>query len=170
LVAARELALSKMRIRTSHLVVAAVSLLVVSAYADDRKPKCTTPPAECERIIRQMLSGRRYLGVQLQELNPGLVVKSIVDDGPADRASLHPGDRFMAVNGKSTKDATIQDFKRILSDAKETGRLWIIVQREGLLKKIELRMEPYTKAQIDKIVAQHLAEAHSIASSAPPQP
>ncbi|HYS55998.1 MAG TPA: PDZ domain-containing protein [Thermoanaerobaculia bacterium] len=147
-----------------------MSLLVITAHADDKKAKCTTPPGECERIIRQMLSGRRYLGVQLQELNPGLSVKSVVEEGPADRAYLRPGDRFMAVNGKSTKEATIQDFKKILADAKETGRLWIIVQREGILKKIELRMEPYTKAQIDKIVAQHLAEAHSIVSAAPPQP
>ena len=75
----------------------------------------------------------------------------------------------MAVNGKETREATIQDFKRILADAKDTGRLWIIVQREGILKKIELRMEPYTKTQIDKIVAQHLAEAHAMAA-APAQP
>ncbi|HEX9500271.1 MAG TPA: PDZ domain-containing protein [Thermoanaerobaculia bacterium] len=158
-----------MRVRNYRFLVVAVSLLVISAHADDKKPKCTTPPAECERIIRQMLSGRRYLGVQMQELNPGLVVKSVVEDGPADRANLRPGDRFMAVNGKSTRDATIHDFKRILGDARETGRLWIIVQRDGILKKIELRMEPYTKAQIDKIVAQHLAEAHAIAA-APAQP
>ena len=159
-----------MRVRIYRFLVVAVSLLVVSAHADDKKPKCTTPPAECERIIRQMLSGRRYLGVQLQELAPaGLVVKSVVEDGPADRANLRPGDRFMAVNGKTTRDANIQDFKQILTDAKETGRLWIIVQREGILKKIELRMEPYTKVQIDKIVAQHLAEAHAIAA-APAQP
>ena len=159
-----------MRTRSYRLLVVAVSLLVISAHADEKKAKCTTAPAECERIIRQMLSGRRYLGVQLQELNPaGLVVKSVVDEGPADRASLRPGDRFMAVNGKSTRDATIQDFKQILTDAKDTGRLYIIVQREGILKKIELRMEPYTKAQIDKIVAQHLQEAHAIAA-APAQP
>ena len=116
-----------------------------------------------------MLSGRRYLGVQLVELNPGLSVKSVVEDGPADRSDLRAGDRFMAVNGKSTRDATIKDFKQILGDAKETGRLWIIVQRGGILKKIDVRMEPYTKAQIDKIVAQHLAEAHGIgAASAQP--
>jgi len=157
-----------MRFRTCQIVVAIVSLLAVSAQAQEKR-KCTTPPAECERIIRQMLSGRRYLGVQLQELNPGLSVKSVVEDSPADRYDLRAGDRLMAVNGKSTRDATIQDFKQILAQAKETGRLWIIVQRGGILKKIELRMEPYTKAQIDKIVAQHMAEAHNIAA-APAQP
>ncbi|HEY8131058.1 MAG TPA: PDZ domain-containing protein [Thermoanaerobaculia bacterium] len=157
-----------MRFRSFQIVAAVVSLLVIAAWADDKK-KCTAPPAQCERAIRQMLSGRRYLGVQLMELNPGLSIKAVVEDGPAERADLHPGDRLMAVNGKSTRDATINDFKQILGEAKETGRLWIIVQRHGILRKIDVRMEPYSKAQIDKIVAQHLAEAHAIAA-APAQP
>jgi predicted metalloprotease with PDZ domain len=158
-----------MRFRTFHSVAVVVSLLVITAYAADEKKKCTAPAAECERAIRQMLSGRRYLGVQLVELNPGLSIKAVVEDGPAERADLRPGDRLMAVNGKSTRDATINDFKQILGQAKETGRLWIIVQRHGILRKIDVRMEPYTKAQIDKIVAQHLAEAHAVAA-APAQP
>jgi len=157
-----------MRLRTLQVVSTIVSLAVVAAHAEDKK-KCTAQPAECERVIRQMLSGRRYLGVQLVELNPGLAIKSIVEDGPADRADLRAGDRLMAVNGKSTRDATINDFKQILAEASKTGRLWIIVQRHGILKPVDARMEPYTKAQIDKIVAQHLAEAHGI-GAAPPQP
>jgi C-terminal processing protease CtpA/Prc len=157
-----------MRLRTLQVVTAIVSLAAVVTHADD-KQKCTAQPAECERVIRQMLSGRRYLGVQLVELSPGLAIKSIVEDSPADRADLRAGDRLMAVNGKSTRDATINDFKQILAEASKTGRLWMIVQRHGILKPVEARMEPYTKAQIDKIVAQHLVEAHGI-GTAPPQP
>ena len=157
-----------MRLRTLQAVTAIVSIVAVAAHADEKR-KCTAEPKECERVIRQMLSGRRYLGVQLVELNPGLAIKSIVEDSPAERAELHPGDRLMAVNGKSTRDATINDFKQSLAEASKTGRLWIIVQRHGILKPVDARMEPYTKAQIDKIVAQHLAEAHGI-SAVPPQP
>jgi len=154
--------------RTLQFTAAIVSLLAVTAYAEEAK-KCTTPPAECERIIRQMLSGRRYLGVQIVELNPGLAIKAVVEDSPAEAADLRPGDRLMAVNGKSTKDATIDDFKQILAEASKTGTLWMIVQRHGILKPIEARMEPYTKAQIDKIVAQHLQEAHGITMAPPAQ-
>ncbi len=158
-----------MRFRSFNVVIVMVSLFVVAARADEKK-KCLAPAAECERAIRQILSGRRYLGVQVGEMNPGLVIKSVVEDGPAERADVHPGDRLMAVNGKSTRDATINDFKQILSEAKETGRLRIIVQRHGILKMIDLRMEPYTKVQIDKIVAQHLAEWHAVAAApTPPQ-
>jgi len=154
-----------MRIRNLAVFAAFVSLVAASrAHAED-KAKCTTPPAECERIIRQMLSGRRYLGVQIVELNPGIAVKAVVEDSPAERAALHPGDRLMAVNGKTTKDSTINDFKEIRTEASRTGRLFMIVQRHGMLKAVEARMEPYTKVQIDKIVAQHLAEAHGIGAS-----
>ncbi len=157
-----------MRFRNLGVFAAIVSLVAASSYAEDKK-KCTTPPAECERIIRQMLSGRRYLGVQIVELSPGIAIKSVVEDGPAERADLRAGDRLMAVNGHPTKDATINDFKEILTEASKTGRLWMIVQRHGILKPVEARMEPYTKTQIDKIVAQHLAEAHGIGAT-PAQP
>ena len=158
-----------MRSRKLVFFAAIVSLVAAAQSQADDKAKCTTPPAECERIIRQMLSGRRYLGVQIVELNPGIAIKAVVEDSPAERAALHSGDRLMAVNGKTTKDATINDFKEILTEASHTGRLFMIVQSHGILKPVEARMEPYTKAQIDKIVAQHLAEAHGI-GAAPAQP
>ena len=65
--------------------------------------------------------------------------------------------------------ATIRDFKQILSDAKQTGRLTIIVQRSGILRRIDVHLEPYTKTQIDKIVAQHLAQSHSMTATGPQQ-
>ena len=159
-----------MRIRLSIITVSAAVIVAAGALAADEAKKCTASARECEQHIRQMLSGRRYLGVQLVELNPGLAIKTVVPDGPADRADLKPGDRLMAVNGRSTLQATIRDFKEILGDAKETGRLNVIVQRHGLLKRIDVRLEPYSKAQIDKIVAQHLAESHSLSATGPQQP
>jgi predicted metalloprotease with PDZ domain len=158
-----------MRVRISLVAVSAV-VVVAAALAADEAKKCTASARECEQHIREMLSGRRYLGVQLVELNPGLEIKTVVPDGPAERADFRPGDRLMAVNGHSTLQATIRDFKEILGDAKATGRLHVIVQRRGILKPIDVRLEPYTKAQIDKIVAQHLAESHSLSATGPQQP
>ena len=158
-----------MRIRFSIVAVAAAVAVAATLAADEAK-KCTASARDCEQHIRQMLSGRRYLGVQLVELNPGLAIKTVVPDGPAERADLRPGDRLMTVNRRSTLQATIRDFKEILGDAKMTGRLRIIVQRRGILKPIDVRLEPYTKAQIDKIVAQHLAESHSLSATGPQQP
>ena len=154
------------------LKIAAVAFLLGAGIlvAEEAK-KCTLPARECEQTIRGMLSGRRYLGAQLEELpDGGLVIKAIVTDGPAEHAGLIVGDRFMGVNGRDTKDATIRDFKTILNDASRIGRLFVIVQRHGALRKIDVRLEPFSKVQIDKIVAQHLAIQHATAANAPPQP
>ena len=141
--------------------------IAAAAFADDAK-KCNTPPDECARQIRQMLAGKPYLGVELAELLPGLAVKTVVPDSPAEHADLKAGDRLIAVNGHRTTEASIKDFKTILAEVGRTHRhLWMLVQRRGALKKIDVMMEPLSKAMIERIVAQHLAEAHSIASAIP---
>jgi predicted metalloprotease with PDZ domain len=152
-----------MIVRLSHLLLAAF-LLISTAHAEERK-MCTAPASECEKAIRELSSGRRYLGVKIKELEPGIIVETVIDEGPAARADLRVGDRLMSVNGHPTVKAGIKDFKQILYSAKETGVLWIIVLRQGILKKVDVRLEPYTKAQIDKMVAQHLAQAHGISST-----
>lgn len=161
-----------MNLRLSHLLIAALAF-VPAAFADDGK-MCSASARECEEAIRQLSSGRRYLGALITQLAPGISVKAINEDGPAARADLEVGDRLMAINGHNTREASIKDFKQILYDARATGVLWIIVQRHGMLKRVEVRLEPYTKAQIDKMVAQHLAQSHatpttSAATSTAPQ-
>ena len=157
-----------MRSRFIQLAVVVAACAAVAALAADETKKCTASREECARSIRQMLAGRLYLGVQLEEAAPGLVVKTIVVDSPAEHADLRPGDRLVAVNNHRTSEATIKDFKQILDEVGKTHRhLWMIVQRRGALKRIDVMMEPYSKAQIERIVAQHLSEFHSIASATP---
>jgi predicted metalloprotease with PDZ domain len=151
------------------LKFAVIALVVgAGALAAEEARKCSAAARECEQVIRGMLSGRRYLGAQLEEIPAGgLVIKAIVVEGPAEHAGLAVGDRLMAVNGRTTVEATIKDFKQILNDASRIGRLFVIVQRHGQLKKVDVRLEPYSKVQIDKIVAQHLAQAHPSTATAP---
>lgn len=156
-----------MRSRLFQLAAIAASVVAVVAFADDSK-KCTASAEECKRQIRQMLSGRLYLGVQLEETGPGLVVKTVVADSPAEHADIRPGDRLVAVNNHRAAEATIKDFKAILDEVGKTHRhLFMLVQRRGAFKRIDVMMEPYSKAQIERIVAQHLAEAHSMTSAIP---
>ena len=141
----------------AFFLVATAAAAVVFAEENTR---CSQSARECEQQIRQMLSGRRYLGVQVVELTPaGLSIKAVVPDSPAERAELKAGDRIMAVNGRSMRGAKIADFKETLAESK-SGALFLIVERDGAFRKFELRMEPYTKAMIDKIVAAHLAQSH----------
>ncbi len=160
-----------MNLRQIQFVFMSALLLAAMANAQERQTKkCNSSAMECERAIRSMASGRRYLGALVEEANPGLRVASIMVDSPAQRGGLGEGDRLMAINGRSLVRGDIKEFKRILSEAKETGRLSIIVARSGILKKVDVWLAPYTKAQIDKIVAQHTAESHPQAATTQPQP
>ena len=115
-----------------------------------------------------MLSGRRYLGAQVLELHPGIIIKAILPDGPAARSDLRDGDRIIAVNGHQISSGGAKEFKQALADAKDTGTLFMIIQRRGAYRKVELRLDPYPKVQIDKIIAAHLAQSHAgVAASQP---
>ena len=160
-----------MHLRQIQVVFMSALVLATTAPAQERPTKkCNSSAMECERAIRSLASGRRYLGAMVEETNPGLRVVSLVPDSPAQRGGLGEGDRLMRINGRSLVRGDIKEFKRILSEAKETGRLSILVARGGILKNVDIWLAPYTKAQIDKIVAQHMADSHSQSATTQPQP
>lgn len=148
------------------LIAAAATLCAASAaslYADD--PKCNVAARECDQQIRKMLSGRRYHGAIVEERRPHLFVKTVTEGSPAWRAGLREGDRLIAVNGKSVTGATTREFKQHIADARGTGRVMVIVYRRGTYARITFRLEPYTKEQMDKIIAGHL-QTHTPTSTA----
>jgi predicted metalloprotease with PDZ domain len=148
-----------MNSRLIKFASAAIALTAVVLAAQE--PKCKVPAKECERQIRQMLSGRRYLGLDVTDEKPGLVVKLVHPDSPAAAAEFEKGDRIIAVNGKALENANLKQFKEVLADARQTGKLWVIVQRHGAYKKIEARLEPYPEEYIEKVISGHLAQAHA---------
>lgn len=135
--------------------------LLAAATLLAEEPKCNGSARECDQQIRHMLSGRRYLGATIDDHNPGLVVRSVRENSPAAKRGLKAGDRLIALNGKSLTQATAKDFKQAIADARNTGQLFMIVSRRNVYLALEIRLEPYTKEQISKIVAAHLAQSHT---------
>lgn len=140
--------------------------LIAASTAGADEAKCSAAARECDHQIRQMLSGRRYLGATIEERDSGLVIKSVHPEGPAARAGLQAEDRLIAVNGKSLADATSREFKQAIAAARSTGRLFIIIWRGGVYSRIEARLEPYSREQIDKIIDAHLAHSHQATADA----
>ncbi len=150
-------------VRISGFFIVA-ALAAASILGDE--PKCNGTARDCDQQIRHMLSGRRYLGATIEDRNPGLVVKSVHENSPAAREGLKAGDRLIALNGKSLTQASAREFKQHIADARDTGRLFMIVSRRNVYKKLEIRLEPYTKEQIAKIVAAHLSQGHTTTAGA----
>lgn len=146
-----------------------VSLVVVSAgFAGGRK--CSNSPKECEREIRAMLTGKPVpLGfiVQPGADGVGIVVKTVTPESPAEKAGLKAGDRLLALDRYDVSKASLAELRRVrerLMEQKEkepgSGKIVLTINRVGAFKRLSLRIERMSKAQIDKIVAAHLREAH----------
>ena len=140
--------------------VAGAALLI----ADEQR--CNGSARECEQQIRQFLGGRRFLGATIRDRNPGLVIEAVTPGGPAARYGLQVGDRLITCNSKTLTSATPREFKQILADARETGKLRMIVWRRAQYKVIDVKLEPYTKEQIEKIIAAHLSQSHPSSAGA----
>ena len=151
--------------RFSSLALAGLVAVATSVLADD--PKCNVAVRECDQQIRTMLGGKRYHGASMEERRPGpgLVVKAVAEKSPAARAGLRVGDRLIAVNGKSVTQASNREFKQMVAEARDKGRLQLIVWRSGGYSRIDVRLEPYTKEQMDKIIAGHLATHSHLATA-----
>src|SRR5258708_23225453 len=150
-----------MHFRLSRALFVTILAAAAVVYGQEAAKKCSSSPQECEQQIGRFRGGRRYLGLELVALKPGMVVKTVVPDSPAERAGFVKDDRIVGVNGHAMTQAAVRDFKQIITQASGNSMLWVIVQRRGALRKVEVRLEPYSKAQIDKIVAAHLTHYHS---------
>lgn len=130
------------------------------ASADD-KAKCTAAADECETQIREMLAGRKYIGLKVAKTNAGILVTSVVPGSPGERAGVRAGDRIVTINGRDCTAAKVTIVKEILNATKEGYKVSFTVDRSGYFRRLDVRVEVLSKGQIDKAVAAHLREAHT---------
>jgi predicted metalloprotease with PDZ domain len=148
------------------LIFMTAATVALPAFPSDENRGCSAASKQCELQIRSMLAGRVYLGVRLAESRWGLLVKSVVPDSPAAHAGLKAGDRIFTINGRDLSKADIADFKRVLEEAKTSGRVYFGVARAGSVQRIFARLETMSRDQIEKVIASHLRDAHDIDANA----
>lgn len=136
------------------LVDASGRVLGLNNSALARGTPMALPVAAVDRVVDELLSRgrvrRAYLGVavhpvslsaalvkqhQLQH-DTALMVLSIADDGPAERAGLFAGDVLIDVNGKSLIHPT--DLLDMLSSVDERGSLTFRLLRGGAMKTVSV--------------------------------
>lgn len=149
-----------MQIRTMTTLVAAGVLLAGSTTVLADPPNCAAAATHCQRQIQEMLQGRAYLGVKLQESRWGVEVKSVVPDTPADVAGLRAGDRIFAINGREITGDDLPGVKRALADPAPGGKIYLTVVRYGSVLKLQARVRKLSPQQIEKVIAAHLRTAH----------
>ncbi|HEU5162674.1 MAG TPA: PDZ domain-containing protein [Thermoanaerobaculia bacterium] len=127
---------------------------------------CPLPARECEAQIRQMLGGRRYLGVRFEKTRYGIMIRSVVEGSPAEAAGFLRDDLIVSVNGRNVTRIEIKELKELFRQkAGRDGTLTFVVTRYGQIRRLHAKLGAMPKAAIDKIVEAHLRDAHGGATS-----
>lgn len=145
-----------------RLLSALLVLVALATPAAWGGEKCSAEATTCERQIREMLRGRRWLGVMFEKTRFGIMIREVLPDSPAKEAGFLPDDQILAVNGRDMTHAEIQELKRVLQEARQKtdGRLNVVVTRYGQIRRVHARLGELPKEQVDQIVASHLRDAH----------
>jgi membrane-associated protease RseP (regulator of RpoE activity) len=94
-----------------------------------RDGKVISGDLEGRAVIESLFTSRSFIGVSLASLSPelrehfgapkdaGVIVESVQDDSPADKAGIRVGDIVLSVDGKDVKSSV--DLRMALRDKKE---------------------------------------------------
>jgi carboxyl-terminal processing protease len=79
------------------------------------------------------------LGIEIAIKNAVLTVVSPIEDTPAFRAGILAGDRILEIDGKPTKDITLNDAVKLMRGQKGT-RITLTLQRQGLTTPLQVAL------------------------------
>lgn len=79
------------------------------------------------------------IGVEIDTRDGWMIVHGVIEGGPAERAGMQPGDRFLAIDGRSARDMPVSDAVRRMRGEPGT-EVRVRVRREGVDEGIELTL------------------------------
>lgn len=79
---------------------------------------------------------RGFLGLESEEDDKGLLVKSVLDRGPAAIGGLKPGDRLLEFDGRTVREAS--DLARYLNKRRSGDLTPVLIRRDG--KELEINI------------------------------
>jgi carboxyl-terminal processing protease len=102
-------------------------------------------PSEYEMLMSDAEGRFAGVGVEVSTRDGWLTVLSVFDGGPAAKAGLQPGDRFLSIEGEDARDLRMYDAVRRIRGAPGTS-VTVTIRREGQEADIERTL---TRAFID---------------------
>ncbi len=109
----------------------------IRGLADSLDPHTVFLDPEEYAIFKSDAEGRfAGIGVEVSTRDGWLTILSVFDDGPAHRAGLQPGDRFLAIEGEEARDLRLYDAVRRIRG--EPGTVVnVTIRREGRAQALE---------------------------------
>ncbi|MDH3200743.1 MAG: S41 family peptidase [Myxococcales bacterium] len=79
------------------------------------------------------------IGVEVSMRDGWLTILTVFESGPADKAGLEPGDRFLTIEGKEARDIRLYDAVRMIRGEPGT-EVTVTIRREGTEEAIERKL------------------------------
>src|SRR5688572_13756892 len=144
----------------TSLFAAALALVVALLAWAGSGEKCTADAQTClNHLSAKKAMG--WLGVELdksKDESHAMVVKLVVDEGPADQAGVRAGDILVALNGAPMADADA--VKKAKGDWKVGQKVTYTIQREGKSKDFVVTLGALPEEVFARMVGQHMVNDH----------
>ncbi len=103
-------------------------------------PHSTFMDPEQYRILSSDTQGRfGGVGVEIDVRDGWLTVHGVFEGGPADRAGIQPGDRFLTIDGRQARDLPISDAVRVMRGEPGTS-VDVTIRREGAEEALRMTL------------------------------
>jgi carboxyl-terminal processing protease len=118
----------------------------IRGLADSLDPHSVFLDPQEYEILKSDAEGRfAGVGVEVSTRDGWLTILSVFEDGPAAKAGLEPGDRFLSIEGEDARDVRLYDAVRRIRGEPGTT-VDVTIRREGQEKALERTL---TRAFID---------------------
>jgi carboxyl-terminal processing protease len=96
-------------------------------------------PEQYRILTSDTQGGFGGIGVEIDVRDGWLTVHGVFEGGPADRAGIQPGDRFLTIDGRQARDMPISDAVRVMRGEPGTS-VPVSIRREGAEDAIRLTL------------------------------
>lgn len=105
--------------------------------------------------VRRSWLGLKFKPVRTTPYDHGVLVNSVIEDSPADRAGIEPGDLIVAVDGTPVDVVNAEDlpeFRRGLSVRPIGSRVSLTIERKSETVEVTLNTERYQRDRGERLV------------------
>ena len=121
--------------KQKHLTVTVAELPAEEKLADSESGDKKSSSSRLDMAVVNLTNEDR----KQANVDHGVLVESVEDDGPADRAGIRRGDILLKINGKDIRDAT--HFLKLVSKLPEDKRVSILIQRGNSPRFLTLKIK-----------------------------
>ncbi|MCR5201649.1 MAG: S41 family peptidase [Lachnospiraceae bacterium] len=100
-------------------------------------------PQETEEFYENINGEFRGIGIVMTKpaTASGVIVLGVMDDSPAKKSGVKPGDLIMSIDNKELADLSLDEIKAIISKKSIGSEIALNINRKGINKSIKVKVE-----------------------------